>query len=217
MSTPETSSGPRAHLLQTFAAFDTTDGTTTKVLDAALAEFSSVGIGRTSMEDVARRAGVSRQTVYRHVANKDALVGQVLQREFQRHAEQYVAEMQTADTAVERIVGGYSSTIQAIRSNPLLTSVLSHGVDTAVSSMAASAEHVLSMARMFLTYLLQVEQSEGEIAATIDVDVIADLMVRVAVSYVLIPSEVFDLADENATKNMVRTFLLPILGWTSAD
>ena len=202
-----------ALLLQAFAAAEVVDDTTARVLDAAYEEFSLVGIRRTTMEDVARRAGVSRVTVYRHVANKDALVEQVLRREFQRYAMDYVAEMQEADRAVDRIVHGYLRTIQAVRSNPLLSKLLAVELDELVASMAGSAEHVLSLARIFVAHLLRMEQAAGEIADDIDVDVVAELMVRVAVSFVLIPSEVVDLDDEEATLAMVRAFLLPMLGW----
>ena len=111
------------------------------------------------------------------------------------------------------MVGGYVSTIHAIRNDPLLTSILTGELDALVSSMAESAEHVLSMARTFLTMILQLERAAGEIADDVDLDVVADLMVRVAVSYVLIPSEVVDLDDSVQTESMARTFLLPLLGW----
>lgn len=205
--------GPLVQMVQAFVDADGNDETTTRILDAAYEEFSLVGIGRASMGDVARRAGVSRQTVYRHVSNKDSLVERVMRREFQRHAQRYVADLEGADTAVDRVVGGYVSTIHAIRNDPLLTSILTGELDALVSSMAESAEHVLSMARTFLTMILQLERAAGEIADDVDLDVVADLMVRVAVSYVLIPSEVVDLDDSVQTESMARTFLLPLLGW----
>lgn len=43
------------------------------VLDAAMHEFSAFGLRRSSMEGVAKRAGVSRQTLYAHWGSKDAL------------------------------------------------------------------------------------------------------------------------------------------------
>lgn len=208
--------GPLGLLLAAFAGAGEVDETTGRVLDAAYEEFALVGIGRTTMEDVARRAGVSRVTVYRHVANKDALVEQVLQREFQRQAISYVTEMQAAETAQDRIVGGYLRTIQALRQNRLLTGLLSVELDQLVSSMAGSAEHVLSMARIFVAHLLRVEQDAGELGPEVDVDVAADLMVRVAVSFILIPSEVVDLDDDEQTQAMVEAFLLPMLGWARA-
>src|SRR5688572_16314571 len=112
------------------------DLTTARVLDAAYEQFSLVGIQRTSMEDVARRAGVSRVTVYRHVANKEALVEQVLRREFQRHVGHYLAAVQAAGTAADRVVEGYLSAITAIRRNPLLSGLLPVELDALVSSMA---------------------------------------------------------------------------------
>ncbi len=206
---------PFALLVQAFAGADAVEDTTSRILDAAYEEFCLVGIGRTSMEDVARRAGVSRVTVYRHVANKDALVDRVLQREFQRHALRFIQELQTAETAADRIVGGYLSTIRAIRGNPLLGGLLSVELDELVSSMAGSAQQVLGLARTFVAHLLRVEQAAGEIDTAVDADVVADVMVRVAVSYVLIPSDVVDLDDDERTRVMVESFVLPMLGWSA--
>ena len=50
------------------------DLTAERILDAALEQFVLVGIRRSSVEDVARRAGVTRVTVYRRFPRKDALV-----------------------------------------------------------------------------------------------------------------------------------------------
>ena len=50
---------------------DDHDETSTRILDAAFELFSRIGIQRSTMEDVARRAGVSRITVYRRFATKE--------------------------------------------------------------------------------------------------------------------------------------------------
>lgn len=44
-----------------------------QLLDAAVGTFLRFGFKKTSMDDVARAAGVSRQALYLHFANKDAL------------------------------------------------------------------------------------------------------------------------------------------------
>lgn len=201
-------------MVAVFAGGEAHDDTTARILDAAHEEFSLVGIRRTSMEDVARSAGVSRVTVYRHVANKEALVEAVLRREFQRHAVRYLAEHQAASSAEARIVGGYLHTIRAMRTDPLLRTLLATDLDGLVASMADSAEQVLTLARMFVAAILQAEQAAGEIDEAIDVAVVADLMVRVAVSFVLIPSDVVDLDDDDQLHHVARTFLVPVLGWS---
>jgi AcrR family transcriptional regulator len=57
------------------------DPSTEAILDAAVVEFEQHGLRRVALEDVARRAGVSRTTIYRRFANKDELVAAVIERE----------------------------------------------------------------------------------------------------------------------------------------
>jgi AcrR family transcriptional regulator len=51
------------------------------ILDAAVIEFERHGFRRVALDDVARRAGVSRTTIYRRFANRDELVAAVIERE----------------------------------------------------------------------------------------------------------------------------------------
>jgi AcrR family transcriptional regulator len=55
--------------------------TTEAILDAAIVEFEQHGFRRVALEDVARRAGVSRTTIYRRFTNKDELIAAVIERE----------------------------------------------------------------------------------------------------------------------------------------
>src|SRR5438105_281665 len=55
--------------------------TQARIMDAAFACVAELGLGRTTMDDVARRAGVSRQTVYRYYPSKDQLVMALVLRE----------------------------------------------------------------------------------------------------------------------------------------
>ena len=58
------------------------------LLEAALEEFSAFGFRRTSMESVARRAGVSRATLYLYWKSKDALFRDLVE---QTHEDQVAA------------------------------------------------------------------------------------------------------------------------------
>jgi AcrR family transcriptional regulator len=48
------------------------------IADAAIAVFLRFGYGRTSMDAVAREAGVSKQTIYHHFGSKEALFGAIV-------------------------------------------------------------------------------------------------------------------------------------------
>ncbi len=57
--------------------------TRTAILEAALALFSTRGVARTSLSDVAQQAGVTRGAIYWHFANKDDLLHTLREETFQ--------------------------------------------------------------------------------------------------------------------------------------
>jgi AcrR family transcriptional regulator len=64
------------------------------ILRGAAAAFARSGFAGTSMDDVASEVGVSRLIVYRHFESKEELYRAVLQRVFDRHAEEFVAGLE---------------------------------------------------------------------------------------------------------------------------
>lgn len=58
-----------------------------RLLDAAEACFERGGIGAATMEDIAKQAHVSRATVYRYFAGRDAVVSGVILRATERYLE----------------------------------------------------------------------------------------------------------------------------------
>ena len=55
-----------------------TRSTRDQILNAALATATTHGISRLSVGDVAKAAGLSRQTLYRHFTSKDDLIAAVV-------------------------------------------------------------------------------------------------------------------------------------------
>ncbi|WOT04892.1 TetR/AcrR family transcriptional regulator [Shewanella youngdeokensis] len=49
------------------------------VINASIAEFKAKGFRATSMDDIAKRAAVSKRTVYNHFASKEVLFGAIMQ------------------------------------------------------------------------------------------------------------------------------------------
>src|SRR5439155_18006322 len=69
--------------------------TPARILDAAFACVAELGLGRTTMDDVARRAAVSRQTVYRYYPSKDQLVVALVLREEEKFLDGIRAALAT--------------------------------------------------------------------------------------------------------------------------
>lgn len=89
-------------------------------LDAARASILAVGWSRTTLTDVARRAGVSRMTIYRHWADMSALLGDLMTREWVG----LVRVDTTGETAGDRLVRSVVATVRAVRANPLFSRVV---------------------------------------------------------------------------------------------
>ena len=191
------------------------EAVTAKVLDAAAEQFRRVGIRRTTMEEVAKSAGVARITLYRRFANKDALVEQVVRREFRRYFDQFLIDVADAADAAERVEIGFASAMRAIRGNPLIGGLLTVESESMVHSIVGDGGRTLTTIAGFVAGQLRREQRAGNVPAEVDVDLVAELMVRTSTSFLVTPSQVVDIDDEAQLRALARLFLVPLI--TSAD
>jgi len=83
------------------------------ILHAAAAAFARGGYARTSMEDIAAECGITKLIVYRHFASKEELYRAVLQRVFDRLAEEFVTAYSQGTTGV-----GARSLLTVAREDP---------------------------------------------------------------------------------------------------
>ena len=100
------------------------DVATDAILDAAVVEFGQHGFRRVALDDVARRAGVSRTTIYRRFANRDELVAAVIDREnavlFANVAEELKSQRPQSNYYVE----AFTLSIVRFRQHRVLTRML---------------------------------------------------------------------------------------------
>ncbi|WP_307796778.1 TetR/AcrR family transcriptional regulator [Williamsia soli] len=190
---------------------DDNDQTRTRLLDAAYEQFCRMGIQRSSMEDVAKRAGMSRITVYRRFATKDALVEQVILREFRRYFDRFLADIRDARSAADRVVLGFVSSLRAFRGNPLIGGLMYAEPTLLAGSMIGDEGRMLGAVSQFVAGQLRREQQAGTVAATLDTDLVGEMMVRVAASFLTIPSRAVDLDDDSVLESVARQFLVPML------
>ena len=94
------------------------------VLAAAHACVMDVGLRRTTLADVARRAGVSRMTVYRQYGDLNAIVSELLTAELLGLIDGARHEVEHLPTARERLVEAGVLTVQRLTGHPLWCKVL---------------------------------------------------------------------------------------------
>ena len=96
------------------------DRTSQRILDAALQEAAAVGLQRITVEDVVRRAGVSRMTAYRRYPRRDDLVAALVRRETQRFLGAVADAIEAVEDPNEGVAEAFIGAVRFAREHPML-------------------------------------------------------------------------------------------------
>jgi AcrR family transcriptional regulator len=180
-----------------------------RILDAAFDQFKTVGVRRSSIDDVARRAKVGRVTVFRRFESKDGLVRALLLREGQRLADEVDAAMAEIESVEDQIVEGFVRTLRAVQRHPLLTGMLAAEPETLLPLFTTDGAEALAVAREFLARHVRIAHRRTGIKG--DADQTAELLARIGISMLLTPATVLPLNDEKKAREFARRHLVPMV------
>jgi TetR/AcrR family transcriptional repressor of uid operon len=187
------------------------DEITDRILAGASEQFRRFGVQRSTMEDVAKRSGVSRITVYRRFATKELLVERTVQHEFRNYFDQFVRDIASARSVAERVELGFVTSLRVVRGNPLINALFVADDDMLLSSVVGDDGNTLATVATFLAGQIRREQEARNVDPSIDADLVAEVIVRVCTSFLLIPSHIVDLDDEDQVRSVARRVLVPML------
>lgn len=176
-----------------------------RVVDATLRCVARCGLGKTTVDDVAREAGISRATLYRlFPGGKDAVVQAVVETGAARLYADLGAAMGDAADLEELLVAGIVSAARHLASHEALTYLLRHEPGTILPHLAFSGlDRVLRSAGAFAAPFLA-QWLEPEEAARA-----SEWAARIVVSYLACPNDAVDLTDPVSVGHLVSTFVLP--------
>ncbi|CAM3956276.1 TetR/AcrR family transcriptional regulator [Kibdelosporangium persicum] len=203
---------PNALLELVLAAGRAPDPVGESILDAALAEFLDYGLRRASVDSVARRAGVSRATVYRRFENKDVLVQAVLVRECRRFFGSVADAVAQLPTARERLVEGFVVGMRYTRRDPLLSRLLSTDPEALLPYLTVNGGLVVAVARDFLVGQAQALPDGDKPVAGREPAGVAELFVRLAISFTLTPDSCIPLDDDESVRAFAISYLAVLMG-----
>ena len=184
------------------------DPVTTAILDAAVVEFERHGFRRVALDDVARRAGVSRMTIYRRFAGRDELVTAVIDRENAVLFTEIAAELKNAGPQSNYYVEAFTSAIMQLRRHRVLNRVITD--EPALTLQLAHRHYPAALERMAdalrVIFLVGVASRIGAEA----VDELADTILRYSMMVLLLPSP-HPLATADDIRAFARAHFLPSL------
>jgi len=162
-----------------------TSATRDALLDAAYDAALSGDWERVRMADVARSAGVSRQTLYYEFGTKDGLAQALAVREAERWSDGALGAIDGHDgTPVEAITAATVWTLEEAARNPLLKAVLTDDEGGLVPFLTTRSEQLQAIARDHLENHVRSHWPEIEPER---LHLIADTVVRLTFSHLVLP------------------------------
>jgi AcrR family transcriptional regulator len=164
---------------------DSVPDSVTAILDAALVEFERHGLRRVALDDVARRAGVSRTTIYRRFANRDELAA-VIERENVALFSDIANELKSAGPQSNYYVEAFTLSILRFRRHHVLNQMIAD--EPALVMEMLHAHYGAAIERMAAALKVIFPAGFAERIGEPAVNDLADTILRYAGMVLLLPS-----------------------------
>lgn len=185
------------------------DATSEAITDAALRQFELFGLSRSTMDEISRRAKIARVTLYRRFPGKDALIDAVMLRELRRFLADLDAALAPFDDPDDRLVEGFIFVLDAMRGHRLLQRVLESEPETILPNLTVQGSPFIAAARTHLARRLADDLEPDRTPE--DLELVADVVVRLLLSYLLTPQTLVDLDDPDQARRFALRYLRPVL------
>jgi AcrR family transcriptional regulator len=175
-----------------------------RVLDGALACVARVGLGKTTLDDVAREAGCARATVYRCFPGKQTLFAAVLQRELDALGIRAIDAAAATESLADAIVAVMLAGADTFESHAALRFVVEHEPEILTPQLSFDrGSAVLRAAGKLVapafTRFVEPDRAER----------LGEWVARLTLSYLLNPSEHVRLDDAACVRALVVDYVLP--------
>lgn len=175
-----------------------------RIMDATLAELAESGLAALVVEDVARRARVTRMTVYRRFGDRQRLVEATMARESARLLATVAAADDPSAKPVDRIVRTLTTSLTVARKHPLVAHWLATNPGELLDAVLANDAAVLRAGAAYCAATIRAARGP-------DPDRTGEILVRLFAALVLMPPPSIDLDDARDVAALARDLIAPIL------
>ncbi len=177
-----------------------------RLLQATFACVARYGIAKTTVEDVAREAGISRATVYRQFpGGKDQLIGDTIRWEATRFFADLAVAIEHAPDFMTTLEEAIVFARDALGQHAVFQKVLETEPDLLLPQLSVDDQRIRALVATFLKTHLEPEAAR--LTPGLTVDQVADHVARLLMSFFNSQGS-WDLTDRDDVRRVVRTELL---------
>jgi AcrR family transcriptional regulator len=177
-----------------------------QILDAANECFTQLGIQRTSVQDVARMAKVSRGTIYRYFVDRDVLIAAAIEHGAQRFYRDVAAAMADKITLAEQL-GAMAQTNASILLDHRTRNRLMADDAELMRHMISDGDTAVRRTTKFLEPYVRDAQKRGEVGAGVDVTAASEWLARIMYSFLTVNEGLsFDMTKPETVRRYVERF-----------
>ncbi len=179
-----------------------------RVLAASYQCIAEFGMGKTTIEDIARASGVSRATIYRiFPGGRDELLRETVGWEMDRFFARLSAEVADAGNFASFLEQALPFARRALLDHTVLQKVLETEPDRLMTLITVQQHRVIGYIAAYFLPLLERDRAAGRIRADVDLETCAEYVARMALSVMASPAR-HDLYEPAEVRRLVRHELL---------
>ena len=165
---------------------------------------------RTTIEDIAKQAGVERVTVYRRVGSKDDVVSAVINREAQRAIASLGLAAAISTSFEDRLAAGFTTIVRFLWNHTLANRLIALEPESALPRLTTDGSPVLAASVAATVAMFDQAVRDGLLDAADDFAERAEVIVRLIHSFMMTRRVHVDLTTDDQLDAFARRYIVPI-------
>ena len=179
-----------------------------RILAATYRCVERFGMGKTTIDDIAKESGVSRATIYRQFAGgRDELLLETVGWELSNYFTRLADQVRDAPTLAELLRRGLAFAHRSVTEHLVLRKIMDTEPERLLPLITTESAKTLPFIADFLLPYLQREEAAGRLRPGVDVDRAAEYLARAILSLIGAPGR-WDLDDPEQVTDLVEVELL---------
>ncbi|MFI6310264.1 TetR/AcrR family transcriptional regulator [Nocardia fusca] len=178
-----------------------------QILDAAQSTFLRFGVAKTTMDDVAKAAGVSRPTIYRYFRDRDTLIAELIRMRARKLFVQGTEYVLQREHFRDQILDGLIFLVDHGRKDPLIRLIVSPEHMDLAAAVAGTAQLASELTLEMWGPILDRARKRGELRPGIDNKKACEWLGLVKL--ILVGRLDFDDPTDPAHRAMLADYVLP--------